>query len=55
MLELPEVLDTIECNRCGYKVFIKINISVQYMIINLNIFFQLLRWKQKLGYKMLKN
>ena len=35
ILELPEVMDTIECNRCGYKVY-WIYRSAPFMIINQN-------------------
>lgn len=51
MLELPEVMDVIECNRCGYKVFNPIyQISVLLLIINLNTLFQLSKWNQNPGY-----
>lgn len=50
MLELPEVMDIIECNRCGYKVSNSIyHLSVPLLIINLNILFQPSKWNQNHG------
>jgi len=51
MLELPEVMDVIECNRCGYKVSNQLYpISVPSLIINLNSLSQLSKWNRNPGY-----